>query len=182
MRLLINLTSYRHLNQRAVKLTLSSIMVLLLLVLAVEGNTYLKNRQLAQQYRTHLDSLQEQLRGKQPKRLSSEELAEQQQAYHRAEILLQRDAFRWTVLFDRMESLLPDGVSLRSFNPDYSKNRLLITGAARNLQNLQELLDNIQAEQFHQVYLKKQGEVEVDDGRDGKRSALSFSISVEGVF
>jgi type IV pilus assembly protein PilN len=182
MRLLINLASYRHLNQRAVKLTLSFITVLLLLVLAVEGNTYLKNRQLAQQYQTHLDSLQEQLRGKQPKRLSSEELAEQQQIYRRAEILLQRDAFRWTALFDRMESLLPDGISLRSFNPDYNKNSLLITGAAKNLQNLQALLDNIQAEQFHQVYLKSQGEMEVDDGRGGKRSALSFSISMEGVF
>ncbi|MDX2478716.1 MAG: PilN domain-containing protein [Desulfuromusa sp.] len=182
MRLLINLASYRHLNQRAIKLTMASIIVLLLLILIIEGNTYLKNHQLAQQYQTHLDSLQEQLRGKQPKRLSAEELDEQQQAYRRAETLLQRDNFRWTALFDRIESLLPDGVSLRSFNPDYSKNSLLITGAARNLQNLQQLLDNIQAEQIHQVYLKNQGEVEVDDGRGGKRSALSFSISVEGVF
>ena len=182
MKLLINLASYRHFNQRAVKLTISSLMVVLLLVLAVEGNTYLKSRQLARQYQTHLDSLQVQLRGKKPERLSSEELAEQQQAYCRAEILMQRDAFRWTALFDRIESLLPDGVSLRSFNPDYSKNSLLITGAARSLQNLQALLDNIQAEQFHQVYLKNQGEVDVDDGRGGKRAALSFSISVEGVF
>ncbi|WP_321372490.1 PilN domain-containing protein [uncultured Desulfuromusa sp.] len=182
MKLLINLASERHLNQLAVRLTLSVFMVLLLLVLAIEGSTYLKCRQLAQQYQTHLDALQEQLRGKQPQRLSAEELAEQQQAYHQAELLLQRDAFRWTVLFDRIEGLLPDGVSLRSFNPDYGKNSLLVTGVARNLPNLQELLDHFQAEAFHQVYLKNQVEVDVDDGHGGKRSALSFSLSVEGVF
>jgi len=182
MKLLINLASERHLNQRAVKLTLSALTVLLLLLLAVEGNTYLKSRQLARQYQTHLDALQEQLRGKQQQRLSAEELAEQQQAYHQAETLLQRDAFRWTVLFDRIEQLLPEGVSLRSFNPDYGKNSLLVTGVAKNLPDLQELLDHFQAEPFHQVYLQNQGEVDVDDGRGGKRSALSFSLSVEGVF
>lgn len=182
MKLSINLASYRHLNQRAVKLILSALMVLLLLVLAIEGNTYLKSRQLASQYRTHIDALQQQLRGKQPQRLSAEELAEQQQAYHQAKLLLQRDAFRWTALFDRIERLLPEGVSLRSFNPDYNKNNLLITGVAKNLQNLQELLDQIHAGQFHQVYLKSQNEVEVDDARGGKRLALGFTLSVEGVF
>jgi type IV pilus assembly protein PilN len=182
MKLSINLASQRHINQRALRVILSGIILLLLIVLALQGNAYLKTRQLAQQHQSHIDSLQEQLRGKLPKRLTAEDLAEQRQTYDQAAILLQRDAFRWTALFDRMERLLPEGVSLRSFNPDYNKNSLLITGAARNLHNLQALLDNIQAEQFHQVYLKNQGEVDVDDGRGGKRTALSFSISVEGVF
>ncbi|MBN2793098.1 MAG: PilN domain-containing protein [Desulfuromonadales bacterium] len=182
MKLFINLASERHLNQRAVRLTLSALLLLMLLLLAVAGNSYLHNRQLARQYQTHLGQLQEQLQGKQPKRLSAAELAQQQQVYRQAELLLQRDAFRWTLLFDQIERLLPDGVSLRSCNPDYSKNTLLVTGVARSLPELQKLLDQFQAEPFHQVYLQNQGEVEVDDGRGGKRPALSFSLSVEGVF
>ena len=182
MKLSINLASRRHLNQQVLKLTISCIIVLLLLILAIQGNTYLQNRQQALQYQVHLDSLQEQLRGKLPKRLTPEELANQRQAYKQAEILLQRDAFRWTALFDRMEGLLPDGVSLGNFNPDYGKSSLLINGVAKNLESLQILLDNLQSAQFNQVYLKNQGEVDVDNGRGGKRKALSFSISLEGVF
>lgn len=182
MKLSINLASRRYLNQQALKLTLSCIIVLLLLILTIQGNTYLQNRQQALQYQTHLDSLQEQLRGKLPERLTPEELADQQQAYEQAETLLQRDAFRWTALFDRMEGLLPAGMSLRSFNPDYGKNSLLINGVAKNLKSLQTLLDNLQSTQFNRIYLENQGEVEVDDGRGGKRKALSFSISLKGVF
>ena len=182
MKLFINLASRRHLNQQALKLTLSCIIVLLLLILVIQGNTYLQNRQLTLQYQDHLDSLQEQLLGKLPKQMTADELAAQRQGYNRAETLLQRDSFRWTVLFDQMENLLPAGVSIRSFNPDYGKNSLLLNGVAKKLKNLQYLIDNLQSAQFNQVYLKNQGETEVDDGRGGKRTALSFSISLEGVF
>jgi type IV pilus assembly protein PilN len=71
---------------------------------------------------------------------------------------------------------------LRSFNPDYAKNSLSILGVAKTLAQLQALLDNLQAAQFQQVYLENQGEVDVDNGRGGKRKALSFSIRLEGVF
>ena len=182
MKLSINLASRRYFNQRKLKLVLSSIIVCLLLILAIQVNTYLQNRQLALQYQSHIDSLQEQMRGKLPKRLTPDELAVQRQEYKQAESLLQKNSFRWTDLFSRMETLLPDGVSLRSFNPDYNKNSLLIYGVARNLKKLQNLLDNLHNSQFKQVYLKNQGEVDVDDGRGGKRVALSFSIALEGIF
>ncbi|MDX2495741.1 MAG: hypothetical protein QNK27_12330 [Desulfuromusa sp.] len=182
MKLSINLASQRHINQHALKLILSGLILLLFIVLIMQGNVYLKNRQLAQQYQAHLASLQEQLGGKLPARMTPGKLAEQQQAYDQAAALLQRDAFRWTALFDRMETMLPDGVSLRSFNPDYDKNSLVMTGAARNLIKLQELIDNLQTGQFNQVYLINQAEVEVDNGLGGKKTALSFSINLEGVF
>lgn len=182
MKLSINLASQRYLNQRALKMIFSCAIVFLLIVLALQGNSYLKNRQLSLQYQAHLEALQEQLRGKLPKRMTVEELAMQQQKYHQAEALLRRDSFRWTELFDRMETLLPDGVSIRSFNPDYAKNSLSIQGVTRGLPQLQALLDNLQASKFQQVFLENQGEADVDDGRGGKRKALNFSIRLEGVF
>ena len=182
MKLSINLASQRYLNQPVLKLIFSCAIFFLLVILALQGNAYLQNRQLSLQHQAHLETLREQLRGKLPERLTAKDLAAQRQKYHQAEALLQRDAFRWTGLFDRMENLLPDGVSLRSFNPDYVKNSLSILGVARTLPQLQALLDNLQAAQFQQVYLENQGEVEVDNGRDGKRMVLSFSIRLEGVF
>ncbi len=183
MKISINLASQRYLlNQPALKLILSGIILLLLVLLALQANAYLEYRQLATQHLTHLQTLQEQLHGKLPERLTAAELTAKQQAYQRAEALLQRDAFRWTELFDRMEKLLPDGVSLRSFDPDYAKNSLSILGIARTLTELQALHDNLQEAQVQQVYLENLGEVEVDNGRGGKRKALNFSIRLEGVF
>jgi len=183
VKLSINLASRRHFNQQLLKLIFLCIILFLLLILALQGNTYLHNRQQALQYQAHLSSLQEQLRGELPKRLTPRELEKQQQRYERVRVLLQKDAFRWTELLNRMENLLPSGVSLHSFNPDYGKNSLLlIKGVAKRLKNLQTLLNNLQSEQFNRVYLKNQGEVEVDDGHGGKQKALSFSISLEGGF
>ena len=182
MKLSINLASRRYPNERALKIGLSSLVILLLLVLAVQGSVYLENHLLSQQYQSHLDSLREQLRGELPKQLTVKELEEQRQDYKWVVTLLQRDAFHWTKLFDRMERLLPEGVSLLSFKPDYDKSSLLINGVAKNLKNLQSLLDNLHSGRFEHVYLKNQGEVEVDNGHGGKRTALSFSISLKGIF
>ena len=182
MKLSINLASRSHLNKRVVSLVLICIITLLICLLALQGNTYLKDRQLAATYQSHLDELQDQLRGKLPERLSPKEISVQQQSYKQAEALLNRDAFRWTALFDRMETLLPEGVSLRSFSPDYEKSSLALNGVAKDLKSLQALLDNLELGKFTQIYLNSQGEVAVDDGRGGKRDALSFSISLGGVF
>ncbi len=182
MKLSINLASRRYLNQRALMFILYCVIAFLIIVLLFQGQAFLNSRQLAHEYQGHLDSLRVQLDGKRPRRLSPEDLVEQRQAYDQAELLLRRDAFRWTALFDRMEKLLPDGISLRSFSPDYAKNSLLLNGVARDLSSLQTLIGKLQADRFEQVYLKNQGEVDVDDGRGGKRTALSFSISLEGVF
>ena len=45
---------------------------------------------------------------------------------------------------------------------------------------LRERIDRLEEERFSQVYLQQQGTVDVDDGRGGKRPALSFSISLTG--
>ena len=182
MKFAINLASRRHLNQRAISLILSCTIVFLVCLLAFQVKTYLQNRQLAITYQSHLDELQDQLRGKMPERLSPKEISVQQESYEQAEILLQRDSFRWTTLFDRMEALLPEGIGLHSFNPDYGEKSLSLNGVAKDLKSLQALLDSLENGSFEQVYLHSQNGVAVDDGRGGKRDALSFSISLGGIF
>ena len=182
MKLSINLASRRHVNQRSLSLIFTVVILLLLGVLLLQGKVYLRDRQLAMTYQAHLDELQGQLQGKLPERLDPNDIAEQRKAYAQAQTFLQRDAFRWTALFDRMEQLLPDGISLTTFLPDYDKNSLAINGLARDLESLQAFLDQLQTNQFQQVYLQNQGEVSIEDGRSGKMTALSFSINLAGVF
>lgn len=182
MKLSINLASRRHMNQGLFQLTFVVLLLLLVAVLVFQGSAYLKGYRLSQTYQSHLDELQQQLQGKQPERIDPQAVAERQQSYDQARRLLQRDAFRWTALFDRMEALLPAGVSLLSFNPNYEQKNLQINGLAKDLKALQALLDNLETEKFDPVYLNSQGETDVDDGRGEKRVALTFTISLGRIF
>lgn len=182
MKLSINLASRHYVNQRAMYLIFVVLFLVLVTILAFQSNSYLKGYQLSQTYQSHLDELQSQLQGKQPERIDPKAVAERQQSYDQARRLIKRDSFRWTALFDRMEAILPAGVSLLSFNPDYEKKSLQINGLAKNLKSLQALLDNLEAEKFDPVYLNNQGQTNVDDGRGGKRVALTFAVSLGRVF
>lgn len=182
MKLSINLASRRHINQRAVSLFFTLSFLVLVSVLVWQANLYLKDYRLAQTYRSHLSELKNELQGSQPERIDPQEVARRQQSFEQAQRLLDRDAFRWTALFDRMEALLPSGISLTSFNPDYKDKSLAINGMARDLKALQALLDNLQEERFDPVYLTSQGQAEVENSVGVKRTALTFTIRLGRVF
>jgi len=182
MKLSINLASRRYVNQRAMGLFFAVLLFALICILLLQGNSWLQDYRLEQSYRTHLAELQKELGGALPERLSPAEIANRRQLYEQADVLLTRDAFRWTALFDRMERLMPGGISFLGFSPEYEKNSLKIRGVARDLAALQRLLDNLYGDGFGQIFLENQGETTVDDGRGGKKTALNFTLSLEGVF
>lgn len=182
MKLTLNLASRRYVNERALKLGCLMLLAILVMLLLLQIQTYLQSRELNLNYQANIEKLGEQLQGKIPKRFTKEQIVVQQQDFALAKSLLQKDAFRWTALFDRIERLLPENVSIRSFNPNYKAGSLGITGVARNLIDLQDLLDNLHADSFEQVFLKSQNQIEVNDYKDDKQPALAFSILLEGVF
>lgn len=183
MKLSINLASRHHVNRRAANAVFNLLVLLLLVLLAMQVNGYLSDYQLAQTYRAHMEELKARLQGQQPERIDPQAIAQQQEAYVQAQRFLDRDAFRWTELFDRMEALLPKGVSLVSFGPDYTNNSLKISGLARDLKTLQSLLDNLhQSGQFSSVNLNSQGQRELEDQQGIKRGVLTFSLTLKGVF
>ena len=182
MKLTLNLASRRYVNERALLWGCLIITMLLLLLLFFQTRTWMQSREQNLAHLAEIKKLEEQVHGKLPKHFTREQIDRQQQNFAVAESLLQRDAFRWTALFDRLERLLPENVSIRSFNPDYTKGSLVLSGVAMNLVDLQDLLDNLHNDSFPQVYLRSQDQVEVLDYQDQKRPALGFSIQLEGVF
>jgi len=182
MKLTLNLASRRYINERALTWGCLVLTLLLVLLLFFQLRGWMQSRELNLAHQAEINKLEEQLQGKIPKRLTSEEISLQKQEFNVAQQLLQQDAFRWTELFDRMEKLLPENVSIRSFSPDYNKGSLTITGVAKNLIDLQDLLDNLHNDSFKFVYLRNQRQVEVLDYQEQKRPALGFSILLEGVF
>ncbi len=185
MKVTLNLASRRYVNRRALNRLGILFVLLLLVLLTLQVRGYLQRQNHVRNYKENLAEMRQeyqQLLGKTVQSLSPEQLEQQTREFHQAQTLLQRDAFRWTVLFDRLEGLLPAGVSINSFNPDYKSKSLELSGIARNLADLQHLLNNLHKDSFTQVFLNNQTQIKMTDGQTGELPALSFSVTLEGVF
>ncbi len=185
MKLTLNHASRRYLNRRALNQIYLVLSLLLCALLAYQVVNSLQGKSRAEQFQKNISELQQQLgqlQGEAPRHLTADRIEKQKVEFAQVETILDRDAFRWSALFDRMELLLPDGASIRSFNPNYKDKSLVLNGVVKGLSDLQQLLDNLLADSFQQVYLQNQGMVEVSDGSGGKAPALNFSLKIEGVF
>ncbi|HEY5672979.1 MAG TPA: PilN domain-containing protein [Malonomonas sp.] len=185
MKVTLNLASRRYVNRRALNRLGILLLMLLLVLLTFQVRGFLLRQNQVQNYEKNLVEMQQeyqQLLGKTVQSLSPEQLARQQVEFNQAQTLLQRDAFRWTQLFDRLEKLLPAGVSIASFTPDYKSRSLELSGSARTLADLQRLLNNLHNDSFAQVFLNSQTQIKVSDGQGGEVSALGFNVTLEGVF
>ncbi len=180
----LNLASRRYVNRRASNRIFTALILLFTVFAALQAQFFLQGRKQLDKFQENIVELEEQLNGinGNAPHLSNEQIDQQKLEFAQADMLLQRDAFRWTALFDRMEKHLPSGVSISSFQPDYSKKSLSLNGAAKRLKDLQRLLDRLLLEPYDQVFLKSHGRAEVDDGMGGKKTAIKFSLVIEGVF
>jgi len=182
----LNLASRRDVNKRALHYGFVAALCILILFGGWEVNTLIANNnalQLNQQRLAETNQRLQALRGGPIKTLSTEERATLEKEHSAVAELLTMDAFRWTELLDRMEKLLPDGVSLKSFTPDYKKKSLDLSGEARSLKGMRLFLDRLlKNEKFEQVYLESHARVKVRDYAGNEREAISFSLQIEGIF
>ena len=185
MKVTLNLASRRYVNRRALSRLGMIVVLLLLVVLTFQVRGFLSRQEQLQTYEKNLVEMEQdykQLLGNAAQSLSPEQIKRKKEEFQQAQSLLQRDAFRWTLLFDRLETLLPAGVSITSFTPDYKAKSLDLSGNARTLSDLQRLLDSLHKDSFAQVFLLNQAQVKVSDGKGGEVSALGFNVTLEGVF
>lgn len=186
MKLNLNFASRSYINRKHIKrvylLVTTGLICLLLWLLS----QILLTQTHIQQSRMQLATLQQdeqELLGTKSISLDSQRVEEIRKEFARDQKLLTQDSFRWTALFDRMERLLPTGVSIRGFKPDYKDQSLVIEGVAKNLTALQTLLDRLlESESISSAYLTRQAYAKVRDTRGKEHSALNFSINLEGVF
>jgi hypothetical protein len=96
------------------------------------------------------------------------------------EVLI-RDGFRWTTLFDKLEDVAVDGVSIRSIQPNYKENSLGLTAVARGVNEMQDYLDQLlTSPAFSEVYLLSQGSSKGTG--ENERQEITFAINLKGVF
>lgn len=186
MKFTLNLASRRYVNKRALHYGFFAALCILLLFGGREVSTLITSNNALQLNQRRLVETRQQLqalRGGPIRTLSIEERASLEKEFSVVADLLALDAFRWTELLDRMEKLLPKGVSLNAFRPDYKKKSLNLSGNARTLKDMRIFLDRLlKNENFRQVYLKNHSRIKIQDYADQERDAISFSLQLEGVF
>ena len=182
MHLTLNFATSPDSNQRRSKLILVTVSLILLLVLLGQVRFLRQHQQQVENDTADLAALIRRQHELQPEPPDPSRTAQQRQSYDRAKQLMANDAFQWTLLLDRLEGLLPNGVTLRTLQPNYEKNSLLLTGIALDLSHLQLLLGNLLNTQFTGVFLQNQADIDLSDGSKQPTSALSFTILLTGVY
>lgn len=185
MKLTLNLASRTYLNRRAL-LTFYWILIAALLGLLVFNLLFFYRSQVqAKQIKAHLEELNRDLVKGQ-----GEAQTFNQQAYEgllvevdAANAIIAKDSFRWSDLLGRLEQLVPEGVALRSIQPDFKDSSLELQGVAKDIPQLRAFLDLLVAdERLGQATLLQQARIQVKDAGAVESDVVAFSISVKGAF
>jgi len=182
----LNLATRTYLNRRLLYLGYGVVIFLLLSGLTGFGYYFWNSYQTRRSIQVAIDQLQQQslvAKGGAAVPFSTEAYQRVLQRVAFFNGVLEKDSFSWTHLLGRLETLVPQGVGLRSIQPDFHGRSLKISGLARNLDKLQKFLDNLlTTKDFSAVYLLNQARQASRQGRAGGSEELSFSIVLEGAF
>lgn len=116
-----------------------------------------------------------------PVAISKEQLKRQAERIAFANGLIARDAFKWSVLLERLEQTLIDGIALERVQPDPKTGNISLVGRARDLSGLRGYLHGLSRSQwFADAYLLEQDRVA--DKKPGVQPFLRFTIDVKEAF
>lgn len=182
MELRINLAKRPYLNRRIIWRWLLLICLALLVILGINlyyGFTNYRQLERVGDRVRELDQELSELQGV-DEAYSPEAAARVRQQVGIANQIIAADQFEWTALLNRLEELLPDDASIESIQPDFKTNALEITALAKQTSAMTRFLDRMLAsEDFSQVYLLSQAEIEPQDQAE---RYLRFSFTIEKAY
>lgn len=95
--------------------------------------------------------------------------------------ILRQDTFQWSVLLDRLEQTLVEGVALESVGPEPRDGSVKLVGRALKIENLRDYLGGLsRSEWFSQAFLLEQTTTEAKGA--GETSFIRFVIEVKEAF
>ncbi|KIH76449.1 type IV pilus assembly protein PilN [Geoalkalibacter ferrihydriticus] len=186
MKLNLNLADRVYINRRALHGAYVAIGALLLVLLVVNLLFFSRTRDEIVELEQRLSELRERAGARDDEGVIDISPAAQRQLLSDiafANSILEKDSFRWTQLLDRLEGLVPDGVSIRSILPDHRTRSLNLTAVARGLDEMTAFLDRLlESDQLRDVYLLRQEQTTVTDFAGRERQALLFSLTLREAF
>jgi type IV pilus assembly protein PilN len=173
MRLDLNLATRVYLDRRKVNLALGGAILLLLILLFAGVALISSTAGNIERIRRETADLDKRIAGT-TGAVSDKELKETLSRIKSVNGIIDRKTLNWVGLLDRLEVILPDGVSVTSIDPDFSKNMLKLSLVSRNFPLLRRALENMEGSKFFtDVFLLSQSEVTFSETQKG----IAFSVS-----
>lgn len=182
MKLSLNLASRVYVNRRALMTSYLVVSVLLLLLLGLNLSNLLRTQTEAEKIGGRIAELKR--AGARASVVDAGYSPQAQVELNKlilfANTLLERDDFRWTELLDQLEESTPDGISIRSIQPEYISGAVKLSGVAESNIALRRFLDQLAASpHFNKVLLFQLSNVQGVKTGDG--AGLSFNIGLHRV-
>jgi type IV pilus assembly protein PilN len=173
MRFKLNLATRTYINKKKANNAIAAIISILLLLLLVQIKVYSRNAGEI----SHISSLKAADAVRSRKKLP--EFNEKDYEKLTSDIkfcnsLIERKTYDWVGLLNRLESVVPEGSTLTSLEPDSEEHTLKLNGSSVNFGVLQHFMENLEASEFFSdVYLYKQDEIE----KEGGQKLITFTLS-----
>ena len=173
MDLRINLATRYYLDSRLVNLLLGmSVLVLLVLTAAAAWSVATK---FGQQKRLTSDIALLQTRfATTAKGFSEKDYQHLLTRISFANSLIAKRSVDWLALLDQVEAVVPEGLSLSSFEPGLKDASVKLTGTARGFRNVRLLVENLEGNpHFKEVFLQSHSDVSMP----GDQKGVSFTLT-----
>lgn len=172
MQLKINLATKSYINRKQLNLAFAAALGLLVFLCLIQIKLYISNAEEIKRLADIKASVDANSR-KIPGKFSEEEYAKVITEIQFANSIIDRKSFEWVELLNRLENVVPSGVSLTSVTPDTKESKLKLSGISINLGRIRQFIEQLEeSDYFSDVFLEKQEQKDNED-----LNAISFSIS-----
>jgi type IV pilus assembly protein PilN len=178
MRFTINLATRTYLDHGLINRILGGTLLFLLLLLAWKVMGFCANMGELERLNADIAALEGSL-GVHPSSVSGQEFESQQKTIRFYNRIIERKAFGWLELLERLENATPGEVSLAAFSPDAKDANLLkIEGRARNFGQVRSYLERLEGSgAFGEILLLSHADLDLGE----KGRGVGFSISCREV-
>ena len=172
MKLTINLATRRYINVRRLNTGLAASILLAAALLVYQVREIANNQVAINKIRSESAAASRGSAGEPA--VNPELLQELDAKIDFGNRLIARKTMNWVAVLDKLEGVVPAGVSLSQVKPSLKDQTLQLAGVARSFSELRTLLENMEeSPNFSEVYLLSQNDVKVGKTQQG----LGFNIS-----
>ena len=173
MRITINLATRTYLNQSQLNLIFGVALLLLVIMLGINIKSIATTLGETTKINNELKALNN-TSGSSGRKVPESEYQELVKQIQFANAIIFRKTFSWLALLDKLETVIPEGVSLKQIEPDSRDNLLKLTGTTVSFPKLRIMLENMEdSKDFSDIYLLTQSEARVGDTQKG----IAFSMT-----
>ena len=178
MRVAINLSRRIYVHRPALLLGYSLLAAILTCLLVLQGYDLLQWNRQQTYLENEIEKFEVQLGKRAGANTSLVDIEKLADGIEQAKLLLEKDRYRWTELLSQLEEVISPRIRLISIQPDFKAKTIGLSGQARDVAALRELLKDLsESETFRDHFLKSQKQGR-GQGR-GSDDIINFSITVK---